>query len=131
MTNRRILKYLTEIEKEFRFEAAHKLPKVPAGHKCGRLHGHSFRVTIRTQGPLDPELGWVIDYQEITHIFAPLLKVLDHSYLNEIEGLENPTSENIAHWIVAQLAIHPTLNLTSVTIKETCSSACTVYLARN
>jgi len=128
LTNRPKLKHLTEIEKEFRFEAAHKLPHVPEGHKCARLHGHSFRIVLRIQGPLDPILGWVMDFQEISKAFSPLLKVLDHSYLNEIEGLENPTCEVLAHWIAEKLSTGNTLNLTSVTVKETCSSACTVYL---
>ena len=92
------------IFKEFTFEAAHKLPNVPAGHKCAQLHGHSFRVQLHLRGEVDPETGWVQDFSEIKEVFQPVLKILDHSYLNEIEGLSNPTSENIARWIWEKLS---------------------------
>src|SRR5437588_730400 len=88
-----------EIFKEFTFEAAHRLPHVPEGHKCARLHGHSFRVALHLTGPVEPESGWLMDFGEIKERFQPLYNQLDHHYLNEIEGLENPTSENIARWI--------------------------------
>lgn len=81
-----------EIHKEFTFEAAHRLPHVPPGHKCGRLHGHSFRVTVYVNGPLEPRLEWVIDFADIKTAIQPILERLDHYYLNEIDGLENPTS---------------------------------------
>src|SRR2546425_384545 len=93
-----------EIVKEVTFEAAHRLPRVPAGHKCARLHGHSFRVEIRVAGDVDPELGWVLDFDAVKAAFDPLHAALDHRYLNEIEGLENPTSENLARWIWDRLA---------------------------
>ena len=96
-----------EIYKEFTFEAAHLLPNVPAGHKCGRLHGHSFRVTIYVKAPVDPHFGWVVDFADIKAAFQPILDRLDHNYLNEIEGLQNPTSENLAQWIWGHLK--PTL----------------------
>ena len=106
-----------------RFESAHRLPKVPDGHKCGRLHGHSFQVDIEVAGPLDPELGWVQDYAEIKAAFAPLHAVLDHNYLNDIEGLDNPTSEHLARWIWEKLK--PTLPLlASITVAETCTARC-------
>src|SRR5579862_7549400 len=89
---------------EFRFEAAHLLPKVPAGHKCRRLHGHSFRVEVHVNGPVDPGTGMVVDFAEINEACRPIRDRLDHYYLNEIEGLENPTSENLAGWIWAELA---------------------------
>ena len=112
-----------EIFKEFRFEAAHKLPNVPAGHKCGRLHGHSFfcRVTIR--GAVDPVTGWVQDFADLKEAFRPLEEQLDHNYLNEIEGLENPTSEVIARWIWDRL-IDKLPNLYEVMIRETCTCGC-------
>lgn len=122
------MNHLTEIEKEFSFEAAHRLPHVPEGHKCGRLHGHSFRFIVRTRGPLHPVFGWVVDYRVISEAVSPLLKILDHSYLNEIDGLENPTSEVLAHWFIARLAHTVTFAVSSVTVKETCSSACTVFV---
>jgi len=112
-----------EIYKDITFEAAHLLPNLPDGHKCKRLHGHSFTVRITVDGPIDPNVGWVIDYAEIKKAFAPIYNQLDHHYLNDIEGLENPTSENLAKWIWAQL--NPDLNyLASIEVKETCSSGC-------
>lgn len=112
-----------EIFKSFTFEAAHRLPHVPDGHKCARLHGHSFRVEIRVAGPVDPHAGWVMDFADLKAAFAPLHEQLDHRYLNEIEGLENPTSENVARWIWERL--RPRLPaLAQVTVHETCTSGC-------
>ena len=110
-----------EIFREFTFEAAHRLPKVGAGHKCARLHGHSFRVAIHVQGPVDDN-GWVMDFHEIKDAFAPLHSQLDHRYLNDVEGLENPTSEVLAQWIWERLA--GTLPLSQVVVRETCTSGC-------
>lgn len=113
-----------ELFKIFRFEAAHRLPNVAPGHKCARLHGHSFRVEVHVSGPVDPQLGWVIDFAELTKAFAPLYSQLDHNYLNDIEGLENPTSENLAIWIWDRLV--PSLpGLSQVVIHETCTAGCT------
>jgi len=112
-----------EIYKEFIFEAAHKLPNVVAGHKCGRLHGHSFKATIYLSGDVDPDSGWIMDYSEMKEVFKPLYDRLDHHYLNDIPGLENPTSEVLARWIWDQLK--PELPLLSkVIINETCTSGC-------
>ena len=112
-----------EIFKEFTFEAAHRLPNVPAGHKCARLHGHSYRVQIHVSGEADPTLGWVVDFAELTDAFAPLRAKLDHYYLNEVEGLENPTSEHLARWIWERL--RPSLPILSkVVVRETCTSGC-------
>jgi 6-pyruvoyltetrahydropterin/6-carboxytetrahydropterin synthase len=112
-----------EIFKEFTFEAAHRLPNVPAQHKCGRLHGHSFRVEIHVRGPVDDRMGWVIDFSEIKAAFRPLNEQLDHFYLNEIDGLDNPTSENLARWVWQRL--RPSLpNLSRVVVRETCSTGC-------
>lgn len=112
-----------EIAKEFTFEAAHRLPNVAPGHKCGRLHGHSFRVAIHVRGPLGADSGWVMDFGDIKAAFRPLLDQLDHSYLNEIEGLSNPTSEVLARWIWQGLL--PSLpQLSSVVVRETCTTAC-------
>lgn len=113
-----------ELNHTFRFEAAHRLPNVPPDHKCNRLHGHSFVADVVVRGPLDPKLGWVIDFAEVKKAVAPLRDRLDHNYLNEIEGLENPTSEHIAIWIWQRLI--PSLpGLQSVTVRETCNNACT------
>jgi len=112
-----------EIWKEFRFEAAHLLPNVPDGHKCKRLHGHSYRVRIYVDGELHPELQWVVDFADIAEAFEPLRRRLDHYYLNEIEGLANPTTEVVAGWIWARLK--PTLPvLSAVEVGETCTSGC-------
>ena len=92
----------TEIFREFTFEAAHRLTHVPDGHKCARLHGHSYRVEIHVHGPVGEDTGWVMDFQEIKDAFAPLHDQLDHHYLNEVAGLGNPTSENLAQWIWVQ-----------------------------
>jgi len=112
-----------EIWKEFTFEAAHRLPNVPEDHQCGRLHGHSFRMRIHVEGPLDPELAWVMDFADIKSVFKPLYERLDHNYLNEIEGLENPTSENIAIWIWSRLQ-GSLPGLSAVVVSETCNSGC-------
>ena len=111
-----------EIFKEFTFEAAHRLPNVPAGHKCARLHGHSFRVRVTVAGAIDPLLGWVMDFSEIKAACRDVHDALDHRYLNEIEGLENPTSEMIATWIWGRLA--PVLPLEAVEVRETCTTGC-------
>jgi 6-pyruvoyltetrahydropterin/6-carboxytetrahydropterin synthase len=112
-----------EIFKEFRFEAAHRLPHVPPGHKCGRLHGHSYRVQLHVEGTPDPVTGWIIDFGEIKRAFKPIHDQLDHNYLNDIEGLENPTSEVLARWIFDRTRlVVPTL--VRVIIFETCTSGC-------
>lgn len=116
----------TELSKSFNLEAAHRLPNVPPEHKCARLHGHSFEVTLHVRGPVDPHLGWVLDFAEITKAFAPMHELLDHRYLNEVKGLENPTSENLARFILERVKL-PAGKLSAVTVSETCTSSCTVY----
>lgn len=112
-----------QIFKEFHIEAAHRLPNVPEGHKCARLHGHSFIVRIYVEGEPGNETGWIMDFADLKKAFKPLFDQLDHHYLNEIEGLENPTSENLAMWIWQRLK--PDLPLLSkVEICETCTSGC-------
>ena len=112
-----------EIFKEFTVEAAHRLPNVPPGHKCARLHGHSFRLEVHVTGMVDEKTGWVIDFADIKAAFAPFEKLLDHNYLNEIPGLENPTSENLAVWLWDGL--FPALpTLSSIVVRETCTSTC-------
>lgn len=111
------------IYKEFTIEAAHLLPHVPDGHKCKRLHGHSFRIEIHVGDDVDQELGWVMDFAQIKDSFEPVFKQLDHRYLNDIEGLENPTSENLARWVWQKLL--PRLpQLKKIIVKETCTSGC-------
>jgi 6-pyruvoyltetrahydropterin/6-carboxytetrahydropterin synthase len=112
-----------ELRKSFQFEAAHLLPFLPEAHKCRRLHGHSFQAEIVVAGEADPKLGWLIDYAEISNAFRPLWEQLDHRYLNEVPGLENPTSELIAVWIWDRLK--PALPLlTEVLVAETCTARC-------
>ncbi len=112
-----------EIFREFTFEAAHRLPNLPATHKCSRLHGHSFRVTVHVEGPLLPHEGWVMDFADLKRAFQPLYDQLDHYYLNDIPGLENPTSEVLAAWIWDRL-IATLPGLTQIAVSETCTSGC-------
>ena len=110
-----------EIFKDFTFEAAHRLPNVPPEHKCSRLHGHSFRVRVWVSGEIDPHFGWVMDFADIKDACRPVIEQLDHYYLNEIPGLENPTSEHVAGWIWHRLK--PVLPLLSrVEVRETCTA---------
>lgn len=114
---------MTEVFCEIGFEAAHLLPNAPEGHKCARLHGHSYRVVIHVEGPVDEGAGWVQDFADIKSAFGPLHAALDHRYLNEVPGLPNPTSEHLAAWIWERLA--PALpGLVQVVVKETCTSGC-------
>jgi 6-pyruvoyltetrahydropterin/6-carboxytetrahydropterin synthase len=112
-----------ELRKTFQFEAAHLLPYLPEDHKCRRLHGHSFKAEIAVAGECDPKLGWLMDYAEISAAFKPLWEQLDHRYLNDVAGLENPTSENIASWIWQHLKSSLPL-LTEVAVAETCTARC-------
>ena len=118
----------TEITREYRFEAAHRLPHVPPEHKCARLHGHSFRVTLHVAGELDPRLGWILDFADIDAAWAPVFERLDHRYLNEVPGLENPTSELVARYILERVQL-PAGRLTAVSVGETCVTAVTVHAA--
>ena len=109
--------------KQFHFEAAHDLPTFPADHKCRRLHGHSFRFDVIVEGEVEPEKGYLIDYGDIKKVVNPIVRRLDHYYLNEIAGLSNPTSENLAKWLWDQ--IKPVLPLLSeINVHETCTSSC-------
>ena len=107
-----------EIFKDFTFEAAHRLPNVPPGHKCSRLHGHSYQVTVHVAGDVDERAGWVMDFADIKCAMKPVVAQLDHYYLNEIDGLDNPTSEHLAMWIWARLCV-ALPGLTAVSVMET------------
>jgi 6-pyruvoyltetrahydropterin/6-carboxytetrahydropterin synthase len=122
----KLAKMAIELVKDFRFEAAHWLPNVPDGHKCRRIHGHSFRGEVAVRGEIDPATGWVIDFAELKRAVDPIVARLDHYLLNEIEGLENPTAEIVAMWIWKH--VEPNVpGLHRVTIEETCTSRCHYY----
>ena len=112
-----------ELVKDFRFEAAHYLPNVPEGHKCRRMHGHSFRGEVAVRGEVDPKTGWLIDFADLKRAVDPIVHDLDHYCLNDIPGLENPTSEMVALWLWNKLAPQVPM-LHRVTIEETCTSRC-------
>jgi 6-pyruvoyltetrahydropterin/6-carboxytetrahydropterin synthase len=112
-----------EIYKSFRFDAAHRLTGVPDTHKCSAMHGHSYEIQIHVRGPVDPQTGFVMDYGDLAKACDPLFEEMDHAILNEIDGLENPTSENMSVWLWNRLK--PELPLLSkIIIKETPSSGC-------
>ena len=111
------------LTKDFTFEAAQTLPNVPSGHKCGRMHGHSFKVEVSIEGEVDPTLGWIYDHSLISRAMEPLLDLLDHSYLNDIEGLENPTIENMAAWLWRHLE-SGCPGLCEIVIHETPTARC-------
>lgn len=112
-----------QIFKAFQIEAAHYLPNAPDDHKCKRMHGHSFRIEIHVSGDAGKQSGWVIDFADIHASFKPIYDQLDHRCLNEIEGLENPTSENLAAWIWQKLK--PELpQLSRIVVQETSASGC-------
>ncbi len=111
------------LTKDFSFEAAQTLPNVPEGHKCRQMHGHSFRIEISVEGEVDPSIGWFYDHARISRAMNPMLEQLDHSYLNEIEGLENPTIENMCRWFWERLS--PQLpGLAEIVIHETPTARC-------
>lgn len=113
-----------ELVKEYRFESAHRLPRVPEGHRCARVHGHSYRVEVMVCGPVDEQSGWLVDFYDMDAQVEPLIAALDHRMLNDIEGLENPTCERLCSWLWSRLA--PSLpGLGAVTVWETHDSRCT------
>jgi 6-pyruvoyltetrahydropterin/6-carboxytetrahydropterin synthase len=115
-----------EIEKTFTFEAAHRLPRLPDDHKCCRLHGHSFRVILPVKGPIDERLGWAVDFARLEEAWRPLDPQLGHGCLHDVPGLESPTSEVLACWILDRCTM-PATEVTSVYVAETCRSAGSVY----
>lgn len=109
------------IFKHFNFDSAHFLPKVPEGHKCKEVHGHTYRMTLEFEGEIDPEMGWLIDFAEIKKVVSPLIDTVDHKLLNSIEGLENPTCEMIAQWFWNKIT--PKIpQLSKVILNETTTS---------
>ncbi len=112
-----------ELYKEFGFESAHSLPHVPAGHKCARVHGHSFRVRVSVVGGVGDRSGWVMDFADLKAAVEPTIDALDHRYLNDLDGLANPTSEVLAMWIWDRIADRLP-GLDAVEVRETCTSGC-------
>ncbi len=115
-----------ELTRHFEFNAAHALPQVGDEHKCRSIHGHNFTVEVSVRGKVDPERGWLMDYGDIKALVGPLVKQLDHRMLNEIPGLENPTSENLARWFWDRL-IPDLPELSRVTICESPGSQCSYW----
>ena len=115
---------IVELMKEYRFEAAHRLPRVPEGHKCARVHGHSYKVEVFLSGPVDPATGWLLDFGVIDECWAPLRARLDHQYLNDVPGLDNSTCETLAIYLWREFAARIAL-LSAVTVWETVDSKCT------
>jgi 6-pyruvoyltetrahydropterin/6-carboxytetrahydropterin synthase len=111
------------IYKAFEFDAAHCLTQVPPGHKCGTLHGHTFKVIVYLKGEVDPERGWVLDFSGIKTVVDPVLEMLDHTVLNEIGELGNPTSENLCLWLWKKLKPEIEL-LWQIEVKENENSGC-------
>jgi 6-pyruvoyltetrahydropterin/6-carboxytetrahydropterin synthase len=109
------------LTKTFQIEAAHHLPLLPKTHKCSRMHGHSFQIEIRVEGECDPQWGWLMDYSDIKAAFQPIYDLIDHNCLNEIQGLENPTSEILAKWVWERLKPRLPM-LSTVSVAETCTS---------
>jgi 6-pyruvoyltetrahydropterin/6-carboxytetrahydropterin synthase len=115
----------TRLDLEYRFEAAHFLPNVADGHKCRRMHGHSYTVVVSVEDDVDPTMGWVMDFGDIDVVVAPIIGGLDHRLLNDIEGLSNPTSELLGAWLWTR--IKPTLPvLCELSVSETPASRCLV-----
>ena len=112
-----------EIYKNFSFDSAHYLPNLPEDHKCRRMHGHTFNVKVHITGTVDPEIGWIMDFAEIKTICDPVIKQLDHRVLNDIKGLNNPTSENLAKWIWEKVKSELP-GLKKIIVSETCSTGC-------
>ena len=111
------------LTKDFTFEAAQTLPYAPEGHKCRRVHGHSFKVEVSVEGDVDPKVGWIYDHANISAAMKPLLRMLDHEYLNEIEGLENPTIEKMAEWFWKKLESQCP-GLCEIVVHETPTARC-------
>lgn len=112
-----------ELKQHFQIESARFLPKLPKTHPCSQVHGHSFKIVLTLIGDLNPEIGWVMDYHEITQIVTPVLAQLDHKLLNDVQGLENPTSELLAKWLFEKLSLAIPL-LKHISIMETTNTEC-------
>lgn len=112
-----------ELRQHFQIESARFLPYLPEGHPCQRIHGHSFKIVLRLVGEQDSKIGWVIDYNVISDKVKPILSTIDHRLLNEVEGLKNPTSENLCYWLFTQIK-KDLPELVQVTVAETSLTEC-------
>lgn len=115
------------IEKDFTFDAAHCLVRVPKGHKCGRMHGHTYTISVAAKGTVDPVSGWVMDFGDLGDAVKPLIRELDHTTLNDVDGLSNPTSEALAQWLADRL-LDQIPGLSRVIVSETGASRCVLTL---
>ncbi|NKB89219.1 MAG: 6-carboxytetrahydropterin synthase QueD [Acidobacteria bacterium] len=118
--------HYVELTCNFGIEASHQLPRAPRRSVCRRLHGHSWKIDLKVGGTIDPKRGWLIDYHDIEAAWEPLHDALDHRHLNDVRGLDNPTSENLAVWIFEHL-IDDLAELVSVTVHETCTARCEYF----
>lgn len=112
-----------ELKQHFQVESARFLPQLDKNHPCAHMHGHSFKIILSFVGDVNPQIGWLIDYHQISQIMSPILKQIDHRVLNEVPGLENPTSENLAKWIYDQVKSRISF-LISVNVSETPFTEC-------
>lgn len=112
-----------KLVRDYRFEAAHALPNVPANHKCRRMHGHSYRVSVTIEGEVDPHMGWLMDFAEIDQHVDPVIKQVDHYTLNDLPGLENPTSELLARWLWDKIK-RALPSMVELSVSETPDSRC-------
>lgn len=112
-----------ELKQHFQIESARFLPRLPVSHPCSRTHGHSFKIVLSLVGDADPQSGWLIDYNEITETAKPVLNEIDHRLLNDVPGLENPTTENLCRWLFEKLRSRlPALR--RVGVMETATTEC-------
>jgi len=113
---------ICRLSRDYRFEAAHFLPRVPPGHQCRRIHGHSYSMTVTIEGEPDAERGWIMDFAAMDEVVDPVVRRLDHQLLNEVPGLENPTAELLAGWLWREL--DERLPLCEIEVAETESARC-------
>ena len=116
---------IATICKTFDFDAAHRRPKLGKNHKCFRLHGHTYRVDVVLRGSVDRR-GFVMDYAEIAKAWEVVHEMLDHRYLNDIEGLENPSTEVLAPFIL-NLLVDSLPLLKRVKVYESSTTWCEVW----
>lgn len=112
-----------ELCRKYNFSAAHYLPNAPEGHRCRRLHGHSYEIEVALRGEVDPHSGWLIDYADIDSQVKPIVAELDHRTLNEVQGLENATSEVLSRWIWKRLC-DPLPGLHRISVAESGTAVC-------